>query len=199
MIVHAVDQPAARTVHRDPRSRNWRAHQCRSRQKCRHRAGTVVGVLGGNGPIMANAQSAQGCSALPRCPRQRDIHPYLPNLPRAPGGLNHRSRHHPRGGVQRWQNHAGLHGQLDAITYDSIVAAMGGEALQQAFGRATALPWSLDHDPLLRRVRRLSGAAPADPVKRKLHFFDLAVQKRSRRPAWYSRSSVKKSARSSSA
>ena len=75
---------------------------------------------------------------------------------------------------------------LDAISYDSIVAAMGGEALQQAWRERLHCHGQLDHDPLpLGRVQRLEQLLPTllprPNAADRTFFFDLAdPEKRSR-------------------
>ncbi len=148
----------------------------------------VVEKLGGNGPIMANAQSAQGVQvryigALGKA----SIHPVFEEFAAKTDavsitdpGITHAAEF-TDGKIM-----LGSMASLDEITYESLVAAMGEAELKLAFAAADCISmvnWTMI--PYLSEVfndflEKLLPSLPENPER--IFFFDLAdPEKRSRK------------------
>ena len=147
----------------------------------------VVEKLGGNGPIMANAQSAQGIQVRYLGALGKDyIHPVFDEFAAktravsiADPGITHAAEF-TDGKIM-----LGSMASLDEITYDHIVESMGEEALKVAFTESDCIAmvnWTMI--PYLSSVfkdfiDKLLPTLPENPNR--VFFFDLAdPEKRSR-------------------
>ena len=147
----------------------------------------VVEKLGGNGPIMANAQSAQGVQVRYLGALDKNtIHPVFEEFAArtqavsiTDPGITHAAEF-TDGKIM-----LGSMASLDEITYDSIVDAMGADALRQAFSESDCIAmvnWTMI--PYLSDVFNdfLEQLLPSLPDRAdRVFFFDLAdPEKRSR-------------------
>jgi sugar/nucleoside kinase (ribokinase family) len=140
----------------------------------------IVEKLGGNGPIMANAQSSHGIQvryigALGKA----SIHPVFTEFAQATNavsiadpGVTHAAE------FTDGKILLGSMASLDEITYESTVAAMGADELTKAFGESDSIAmvnWTMI--PFLSEVfkgflERLLPNVKANPDR--IFFFDLA-------------------------
>ena len=140
----------------------------------------VVEKLGGNGPIMANAQAAHGLQvryigAL----GEKAIHPVFGEFAVKTGavsiadpGISHAAE------FQDGKIIFGSMASLEAITYDHIVEQVGAEALRSLFSGANLIAmvnWTMIPfltDVFKEMLRDLLPQLPEDPER--IFFFDLA-------------------------